>query len=514
VRVLLIDDDPDSYALVRTLLALATEQRFEIDWVDTLDEAMRTVERRAYDVYLVDYRFGGQPVGLDFIGTCRERGFREPMILLTAQGDRRIDERAIQVGAADYLDKLQLETHLLERSIRHAIERTRTLEALRQSEAQLRQSQKLEAVGRLAGGVAHDFNNLLTAITGHSEFLLRRIEKPDPLFFHAEGIRRAASRAAALTRQLLAFSRKQVLEPRVLDLNAIVSDLEKMLKRIIGEDVRFVTTLAPALGHVEADPGQIEQVIVNLVVNARDAMAHGGTLEIRTRNVTIDDRAGGTGDLVPGDYVELAVADTGLGMDAEMQARIFEPFFTTKPQGKGTGLGLSIVYGIVAQSGGAIVVASQPGRGSTFSVFLPRVKAELDDDDEADGDRVEPLRGTETVLLVEDDSMVREVARRVLQMNGYFVLEVNQASEAIAVCRRYKGRIHLMLTDVVMPGMSGRELAEHVATIRSDMRVLYMSGYLDDEIDNLGVPRESERFIAKPFLPNELVLKIRKILDA
>jgi two-component system cell cycle sensor histidine kinase/response regulator CckA len=336
----------------------------------------------------------------------------------------------------------------------------------------------------------------------------------DPLHWHADGIKKAAGRAAALTRQLLAFSRKQVLQPRVLDLNTIVADLEKMLRRIIGEDIAFATRLEPGLGRVEADPGQVEQVIVNLVVNARDALGGGGALDVATRNVAFGEAEAAAVGVPSGRYVELAVADTGAGMDSDTQSRIFEPFFTTKPLGKGTGLGLSTVHGIVTQSGGALRVTSRPGVGTTVAVYLPRVDREAPAPAGATTETPEAARGSETILLVEDDPMVREVARRALEMTGFRVLEVGGPSEAIAVCREYEGPIQLMLTDIVMPVMSGRALAERVALIRPDTRVLYMSGYLDDEIDNFGIARESERFIAKPFLPNELVAKVRKILDA
>ena len=381
-------------------------------------------------------------------------------------------------------------------------------------EEQLRQSQKMEAVGQLAGGVAHDFNNLLTAITGYSDLAIRRLKAEDPLRHHIEEIKKAGERAAALTRQLLAFSRKQVLQPRVLDLNAVVSEMEKMLRRLIGEDMEFRTALASDLGSIKADPSQIEQVLLNLCVNARDAMPGGGKLTIETSNVYLDEeyasRHVGVGS---GDYVMLAVSDTGCGMDDETLAHIFEPFFTTKEMGKGTGLGLSTVYGIVQQSGGSVWVYSEVGRGTTFKVYLPRVGEDAREYRRSASPE-ESARGTETILLAEDDELVRRLAREVLEMYGYGVLEAANGGAALLICERHAGPIDLLVTDAIMPEMSGRELSERLSSLRPRMKVLYMSGYADTAVVHQGVLDEWANFIQKPFTPDALTRKVRELLDA
>ncbi len=396
---------------------------------------------------------------------------------------------------------------------RDLTERRLAEEKLRQAEENLRQSQKMEAIGKLAGGIAHDFNNLLTALMGYSELLLGHFQPGDPGRKNAEEIRKAAGRAASLTHQLLAFSRRQVLVPKVLNLNAVLTNLEPMLRRLIGEDIELEIVPCPALDHVQADPGQIEQIILNLVVNARDAMPQGGKLTIETANVELDEtyRSLHIG-ITPGPHVMLAVSDTGCGMDEETQSRIFEPFFTTKEQGKGTGLGLSTVFGIVKQSGGDIWVYSEPGRGATFKIYLPRI--------EAAPRTVEPelvhsklVSGKETVILVEDDEGLRELVETVLAENGYTVLVAHSIEEAFQINGRREGRIDLMVTDVVMPRMSGRELAERLQSARPSMKVLYMSGYTDDAIVRHGVLTESMAFLQKPFTPVILLQKVRDVLD-
>jgi PAS domain S-box-containing protein len=468
----------------------------------------------------------------------------------------------------------------------------RSEDALRQSEEQLRQAQKMDAVGKLAGGIAHDFNNLLMVIRGDSDLILRRLPQAHPLRQNAEGIREAADQAATLTRQLLAFSRKQVVAPQVLDINTIVGGIHKMLQRLIGETINLVTVTAPDLGRVTADPGQVEQMILNLAVNARDAMPDGGRLTIRTANADLDEAtARRRGGAKPGQYVMLEVSDTGVGMDSDTKSHIFEPFFTTKDQGKGTGLGLSTVYGIVNQSGGHVWVESEPGRGTTFRVYLPRIEAAAEASVAPSPARPEiagstPIRRREdvvaaqsqwedtpvaavpapaaapaaapaparrredlaapppveipvaasarasvevpvpeivddgpktargeTILLVEDAQRVRAVVREILEMNGYSVLEARHGAEAIEISSRHQGPIHLMVTDVVMPQMSGRELAQRLAPLRPDMRVLYMSGYTDDAIVRHGVLGAGMAFLSKPFTPDALAVKVREVLD-
>ncbi|HEU4388334.1 MAG TPA: PAS domain S-box protein [Blastocatellia bacterium] len=382
-------------------------------------------------------------------------------------------------------------------------------------EERLRQTQKLEAIGRLAAGLAHDFNNLITVIAGYSDLSIRRLQSDDPLRHSLEEIRNASEQAGSLTRQLLAFSRRQMLQPRVLDLNDLVSDMEKMLRRLISEDVALRTVLDPELGSIKADPGQIEQVIMNLVVNARDAMPDGGKLTIETRRVYLDKQytKQRRAPLQAGPFVMLAVSDSGCGMDEETKSRIFEPFFTTKETGRGTGLGLSTVYGIVRQSGGDIWVYSELGKGTTFKIYLPLV-SEAAEAYKRPAEVELQFQGSETILLAEDDQTVRNLVREVLETSGYRVLEAPNGGSALLICERHQGPIHLLVTDVVMPEMSGRELATRLAQVRSDMKVLYMSGYTDDAIVHHGVLESGMAFIQKPFSPATLARKVRDVLDA
>ena len=384
----------------------------------------------------------------------------------------------------------------------------------RRLEAQYLQSQKMEAVGRLAGGVAHDFNNLLTVIQGYGAMLLGSLGPDNPSHELVGEMTRAGERAAALTRQLLAFSRQSVLAPRVLDLNAVVLDLEKMLRRVIGEDIDLAANLGPALGRVKADLGQIEQVLMNLAVNARDAMPTGGKLTIETRNIEVDeDGARRHTGLRPGRYILLAVGDTGHGMTPEVQARIFEPFFTTKEKGKGTGLGLATVHGIVQQAGGHVGVHSRPGAGTTFQVYLPRVEEMASPARPAAGGRAAP-KGTETILLVEDEDSVRALTRLVLHGAGYRVLEASDGGEALEVGALHTGPIHLLLSDVVMPVLGGRQLAERLLTLHPEMKVLFQSGYTDDAVVRHGLSQETVHFLQKPFTPAALTQKVREVLDS
>jgi len=390
--------------------------------------------------------------------------------------------------------------------------RKETEEALHRSQEQFRQAQKMEAVGRLAGGVAHDFNNLLTAIRGYADLLLMQLDDGFPLRNEVEEIQRAADRAADLTHQLLAFSRKQVLQPKVLDLNAVVSDMDKMLRRLIGEDVDLITVLRPDLGTVKVDPGQIEQVIMNLAVNARDAMPAGGKITVETANVALSPEYASFHTAVrPGPHVMLTVTDTGTGMDDATKQRLFEPFFTTKELGKGTGLGLSTVYGIVKQSSGSIWVYSEPGRGTSFKIYFPRHEAEAPHRG-ADRPGSAP-RGKETILLVEDEPVVRLLAAELMRKNGYQVLESGDGAEALRLIDDRRCFIDLMLTDVVMPGIGGRQLVEQLPGFLAGMKVLYMSGYPDEAIGRHGFLEPGTPFLQKPFTADGLLRKIREILD-
>lgn len=392
-------------------------------------------------------------------------------------------------------------------------ERKRAEGALRETEEQLRQVQKLEGVGQLAGGIAHDFNNLLTVIIGFCSLAMREVKAEDPLLVNLTEIKKAADRATSLTRQLLAFSRRQVLQPKILNLDSVVTDMEKMLRRVIGENIDLRVVLEPTLGKVNADPGQIEQIIVNLVVNARDSMRDGGKLTIETDNVHLDEEyvKHHVGAQV-GPHVMLAVSDSGHGMEQKTMARIFEPFFTTKELGKGTGLGLSTVYGIVKQSGGNIWVYSELGKGTTFKIYLPRVYDGAQEYDRP-ADEAKIAEGTETILLVEDEEMLRKLARQTLKGYGYRILEAENGNAAIALSAQNEDAIQLVLTDVIMPGMNGRELANKLMETRPELRVLFMSGYTDDAIVHQGVLDPSANFIQKPFSPDSLAQKVREVLD-
>jgi len=380
-------------------------------------------------------------------------------------------------------------------------------------EEQLRNAQQLEAIGRLAGGVAHDFNNILSIIMGHGELLLAVLGADERARSGLEQIRRAADRAASLTQQLLAFSRRQVLQPKVLDLNESVADIQKMLSRVIGEDIELVARLHPSLAAVKADPGQVEQVLMNLAVNARDAMPQGGKLAMETSNIEIEERQGRALDLPAGRYVMLKVTDTGHGMDGATLAHVFEPFFTTKAMGKGTGLGLATVYGIVKQSGGSILVESEVGQGTVFRIYLPAAEGDvhLQQDREAD---LKVAGGRETILIAEDEPDLRELTRIFLESYGYRVLEASSADKAIQTAEIFAEPIHLLLTDVIMPGMSGRQLAEKILSKRPETKIVYMTGYTDDMVMQHKVLEPGVQLLQKPFTKVELATKVRATLDS
>ena len=399
-------------------------------------------------------------------------------------------------------------------SIRDISERERADNERKLLEAQLQQSQKMEAIGTLAGGVAHDFNNLLTVITGNAQLALMQISKDNPLKEYIEDIRNAGDNAASLTRQLLAFSRKQVIQPKVLSLNEALDDMEKMLRRLIREDIELAIDLAPELWPVNIDPGQIEQVLMNLVVNAKDAMPKGGKLTVQTANVNLDlnyFKRHGVKEQ-PGSYVMLKVTDTGMGMDVETRVRIFEPFFTTKELGRGTGLGLSSVYGIAKQNKGYVSVYSEPGKGATFKVYFPKIDTDaVSDIEEQVDDHL--LKGSETILVVEDNQVLLKMTQKMLEKYGYRILTAQNGREALAVFTGYDGPIHLILTDVVMPEMGGRELAEKIKSEKPEVKVIFMSGYSDNAVSDNGTLHKDVKFIKKPFSPGGLASKVREVLN-
>jgi two-component system cell cycle sensor histidine kinase/response regulator CckA len=399
-------------------------------------------------------------------------------------------------------------------SFRDVSERRLAEAALRESEEQLRQSQKMDAIGRLAGGVAHDFNNLLTVILGYSEQLLEQTGADESTRRAADEIQGAAQRAAALTGQLLAFSRKQMLEPKEIDLNVSLAGTSRLLRRLIGEDIELEVKLDPDLGPVLADENQIQQVVMNLAINARDAMPNGGRLSLTTANAELDTTYAQQHLPLPaGRYAMLVVSDTGVGMDADTRTRAFEPFFTTKERGKGTGLGLATVYGIVKQTGGYIWVYSEPGQGTVFKIYLPRVDAPATADQEVAGLGRTPT-GNETILLVEDEVTVRQLLSGMLERRGYRVLIAGSGEQAVEVAAQHRGPLHLMVTDVVMPGMGGPELAARLGSLHPELRVLYISGYADDAVLRRGVREGLASFLQKPFTLDALARKIRDVLDA
>ena len=459
-----------------------------------LPEHAQAMRRLGYHGMLtVPARVGDRVVGVLSFLTRREEGFST-------------EDLAIATAFASHAAVALENSRLLHES-------RRAYDELVQTQGQLEQAQKMDAIGRLAGGVAHDFNNLLTVILGRTDILLTQIKAEDPLRRGIALIQRTAGRAAELTKQLLAFSRKQVLEAVVLDLGVVTTDMKEMLARLIGEDIALVTNLAATLGHVKADRGQIEQVVMNLAINARDAMPQGGQLVVETANADLDDEyvRRNVGSR-PGPHVMLAVSDSGVGIPREPQRHIFEPFFTTKEQGKGTGLGLATVYGIVKQSGGYIEVDSEPGRGTTFRIYLPRVDS-ASPAAERSPRAAAPTGGTETILLVEDEDGVRELARDILRSSGYTVLEGRNGAEGLLLGERHQGALDLLLTDVVMPRMSGRELAERMVSLRPELSVLYMSGYTDDAVIRHGVLGSDTAFLQKPFTPAALVQRVRETLD-
>jgi len=480
--------------------------------------AMRAaLQEQSWDIVISDYEMPGFG-GFEALQVLKESGQDLPFILVSAVVSEETAVAAMKAGAHDFIMKSKLARlwPAIERELREAHTRAAKKsaeDALRKSEDQLRQAQKLEAVARLAAGVAHDFNNILTAIGGHGEMLLARLEEADPKRKNVEQIAQCANMAAGLTRQLLTFSRKQVIEPRVLQLNEVIQNLQKMLRRLIGEDLEFNVDLDPAVGHIKADPGQMEQVIMNLVVNARDAMPHGGKLVVKTAcDILKNGRLKAMTGFQPGPCVLLSVSDTGTGMSEEVKAHLFEPFFTTKPAGKGTGLGLATCFGIIKQSSGHIEVESELGKGTTFKLYFPQVQ-----------EAVEPVRtggaarlaigGTETVLVVEDDAAVRGLVVYALRERGYTVIEAADGGEGLRIARQHNGEIHLAFTDIVMPALGGKAMADELASFRPDTKVLYTSGYTEDTIGHHGVLKPGIAFLQKPYFMATLASRVRDVLD-
>jgi signal transduction histidine kinase len=509
VRILLVDDDPQAAALIEMALADAPFER-TIEVTSTVHGGLARIKADAHDIYLIDQQLP-DGTGVELIQRAKTSRFSKPFILMTGYGSSDIATAASRVGAADYVEK-HMVTAQLERSIRYALQNWQAARMLYDREEQLRQAQKMEAIGRLAGGVAHDFNNLLTAIIGYTDMIGERLNPADQTARDVAEIRRAADRAATLTKQLLAFGRKQFLNPSVINLNDTVSGLMEMLPRVIGNHIRTTATLDKELDRVKADANQMEQVFINLVLNARDAMPMGGQLSIRTSNITLDDErlTMESLGLSPGPHVMLSIGDTGTGMDAATREKAFEPFFTTKPKGKGTGLGLATVYGIIDQSGGAIYLDTAPGRGTTVRIYLPATQAEQQPAT-VEADAISPGGGTETLVLVEDNESVRQLSVRALKKRGYTVHAARSGEEAIELLDSGV-RPDLLITDVVMPGISGPDLAARLARSRPGLRVLYVSGYSEDT-DILQGALERVPLLQKPYTPGKLAERIRTILD-
>jgi len=517
LRLLHLEDNPvDAELITATLMDGNIPCQSQL--VDTRQAFVAALKEGRMDLILADYSIPGFD-GMTALILARQHCPDVPFLFVSATIGEELAIDAMHQGATDYVLKQRLGRLVpsVQRALRELderAERKRAEEALRQSEKQFRQSQKMEAVGRLAGGIAHDFNNLLTIIMGYSQVLLTELGPQHPLRGKIEETLKAGERAATLIRQLLTFSRKQSLDPKILSLNTAVTSLESLLRRLIGEDIQLVSKLDPTNGRLRADQAQLEQVLVNLVVNARDAMPKGGTLTIETAQVELTrSPVYHLTPLPPGPYVRLAVSDTGCGMDRMTQSHIFEPFFTTKGEGKGSGLGLSTVFGIVTQSGGAIDVTSRVGHGTRFDLYFPSVESDILTTAPTQP-LGQPQRGTETILLVEDEPSVRTLVRDELRKLGYRVVEAKNGVEACLLATQQAASLQLLLTDVVMPGMGGRELAQHLTVIKPDLRTLFISGYMDDVGIMAGQEEGTSSFLQKPFTPEVLGRAVRNLIDA
>lgn len=523
ISILIVDDDQSTR---KSLSLIFKRKGYQVETAGTGKEALKKVKGKFFNLALLDIKLPDLD-GVELLAMIKEIHPDIAVIMVTAYASVETAIQALNQGASFYITKplnmdevlstikevqekqrLVLENRLLLQKIQQEFDQRQQLEE------QIRQSQKMEAVGRLAGGMAHDFNNLLTVITGNCQLMMVDLDENDPLYKLAEQIETACSRAESLTRQLLAISRKQVLQPKVLNINQVVAKMEKMFKRLIREDIELVMVPDPKIGHIWADRGQVEQVFLNLVVNAKDAMPKGGKLTFLTKNIRLRESLNWEDMMIPpGAYIMVSVSDTGIGMDQATQTHMFEPFFTTKKEGEGTGLGLSTVYGIVKQSGGYIDVHSEPGRGTAFKLYFPVTDAAVEDSKDIKDPR-DSLKGNETILVVEDEDVVRNLVCHVLRMHGYNVLEAPHGGSALLKCEGYAQTIHMILTDVFMPELSGRGLVERLKAYHLEMKVLYMSGYVDDTMFRHGLLEEGSHFIQKPFSPSDLLKKIRNILDA
>jgi signal transduction histidine kinase/ActR/RegA family two-component response regulator len=516
LRLLHLEDDPVDAELITTTL-IEGNIPCQSQLVDTRQAFVAALKEGRMDLILADYSIPGFD-GMTALMLAHQHCPDVPFLFVSATIGEELAIDAMHQGATDYVLKQRLGRLVpsVQRALRELddrAERKRAEEALRQSEKQFLQSQKMEAVGRLAGGIAHDFNNLLTVIVGYSQVLSTELGPQHPLRGKVDETLKAGERAATLIRQLLTFSRKQSLDPKVLSLNTAVTSLESLLRRLISEDIQLVSKLDPTNGRLCADQAQLEQVLVNLVVNAQDAMPKGGTLTIETAQVELTrSPVYHLNPLPPGPYIRLSVSDTGCGMDRQTQSHIFEPFFTTKGEGKGSGLGLSTVFGIVTQCGGAIDVTSRVGHGTRFDLYFPSVESDIlaTAPPQSPG---QPQRGTETILLVEDEPTVRTLVRDELRKLGYRVIEAKNGVEGCLLATQQAGSLQLLLTDIVMPGMGGRELAQHLSVIKPNLRTLFISGYMDDVGIMAGQEEGTSSFLQKPFTPEVLARAVRNLLD-
>ena len=517
LRFIHLESNPADAELIATTLRDAGIQ-CQLKQAQTREEFLAALRQEGFSLILADSTVPGFD-GAAALSLARTLHPDVPFLFVSGTQGEEFAIDMMQHGATDYISKQRLGRLVpsIKRTLRELderLERRRAEDALRVSEKQFRQAQKMEAVGRLAGGLAHDFNNLLTVIMGHSQVLMGELPSGNPIRAKIEEMQKAGERAASLIRQLMAFSRKQPLEPKILPLNSVVGNVESMLRRLIGEDIQLVIRPDPFNGHVKADPGQLEQVLMNLVVNARDAMPNGGLLAIETSQTELARTPMHHLHPLPlGQYVKLTVTDTGCGMNADVLAHLFEPFFTTKEEHKGTGLGLSTVFGIVTTCGGGIDVWSQVGHGTTFDLYFPRVNPQATTAD-VTAPQGRLRQGSETILLVEDDSGVRNLVRHELAKTGYQVIEAKNGVEACLTATQQSYHVDLLLTDVVMPGMNGRELAQHLSVIKPNLRVLFMSGYLDDISVNSGMDPHRTTFLQKPFTPDLLLRTVRALLDS